>query len=111
MLTGSSSLLRFSPLLFHFLYPSLLFSFYIFSSLLSSLLFAPVSFFLLILCYLSLPSPSPSPFLQPDENLEPFFDSLVRQTSVPDLFSLQLCGAGFTQNYSLGSATVGGSMV
>lgn len=50
-------------------------------------------------------------FLQPDETLEPFFDSLVRQTSVPNIFSLQLCGAGFTQNYSLGSATVGGSMV
>lgn len=49
--------------------------------------------------------------LQPDETLEPFFDSLVRQTSVPNIFSLQLCGAGFTQNYSLGSATVGGSMV
>lgn len=49
--------------------------------------------------------------LQPDETLEPFFDSLVRQTPVPNLFSLQLCGAGFTQNYSLGSATVGGSMV
>lgn len=48
---------------------------------------------------------------QPDETLEPFFDSLVRQTPVPNLFSLQLCGAGFTQNYSLGSATVGGSMV
>lgn len=50
-------------------------------------------------------------FLKPDETLEPFFDSLVRQTPVPNLFSLQLCGAGFTQNYSLGSATVGGSMV
>lgn len=48
---------------------------------------------------------------RPDEMLEPFFDSLVRQTSVPNLFSLQLCGAGFTQNYSLGSATVGGSMI
>uniref|UniRef100_A0A8C5CZS8 Beta-secretase 1 n=1 Tax=Gadus morhua TaxID=8049 RepID=A0A8C5CZS8_GADMO len=48
---------------------------------------------------------------RPDEMLEPFFDSLVRQTSIPDLFSLQLCGAGFTQNYSLGSATVGGSMI
>ncbi|KAM4627760.1 beta-secretase 1 [Polymixia lowei] len=48
---------------------------------------------------------------RPDETLEPFFDSLVRQTSVPNLFSLQLCGAGFTQNYSLGSATVGGSMI
>lgn len=48
---------------------------------------------------------------RPDEMLEPFFDSLVRQSSVPNLFSLQLCGAGFTQNYSLGSATVGGSMI
>ncbi|TMS07034.1 Beta-secretase 1 [Larimichthys crocea] len=48
---------------------------------------------------------------RPDETLEPFFDSLVRQTQVPNLFSLQLCGAGFTQNYSLGSATVGGSMI
>ncbi|KAK6295782.1 hypothetical protein J4Q44_G00334950 [Coregonus suidteri] len=47
----------------------------------------------------------------PDETLEPFFDSLVRQTPVPNLFSLQMCGAGFTQNYSLGSATVGGSMI
>uniref|UniRef100_A0A671QLB8 Beta-secretase 1 n=1 Tax=Sinocyclocheilus anshuiensis TaxID=1608454 RepID=A0A671QLB8_9TELE len=37
---------------------------------------------------------------RPDETLEPFFDSLLRQTSVPDVFSLQLCGAGFTQNYS-----------
>ncbi|XP_064840559.1 beta-secretase 1-like [Oncorhynchus masou masou] len=48
---------------------------------------------------------------RPDEMLEPFFDSLVRQTPVPNLFSLQMCGAGFTQNYSLGSATVGGSMI
>uniref|UniRef100_A0A3Q3R777 Beta-secretase 1 n=1 Tax=Monopterus albus TaxID=43700 RepID=A0A3Q3R777_MONAL len=48
---------------------------------------------------------------RPDETLEPFFDSLVRQTPVPNFFSLQLCGAGFTQNYSLGSATVGGSMI
>ncbi|KAK2846933.1 hypothetical protein Q5P01_009932 [Channa striata] len=48
---------------------------------------------------------------RPDETLEPFFDSLVRQTPVPNIFSLQLCGAGFTQNYSLGSATVGGSMI
>uniref|UniRef100_A0A672LA39 Beta-secretase 1 n=1 Tax=Sinocyclocheilus grahami TaxID=75366 RepID=A0A672LA39_SINGR len=48
---------------------------------------------------------------RPDETLEPFFDSLLRQTSVPDVFSLQLCGAGFTQNYSAGSSTVGGSMI
>ncbi|KAM4742497.1 beta-secretase 1 isoform 2-T2 [Anableps anableps] len=48
---------------------------------------------------------------RPDETLEPFFDSLVRQSSVPNLFSLQLCGAGFTQNQSLGISTVGGSMI
>uniref|UniRef100_A0A8C5DM73 Beta-secretase 1 n=1 Tax=Gouania willdenowi TaxID=441366 RepID=A0A8C5DM73_GOUWI len=48
---------------------------------------------------------------RPDENLEPFFDSLIRQTVVSNLFSLQLCGGGFTQNSSLGSATVGGSMI
>ncbi|KAK2881629.1 hypothetical protein Q8A67_018897 [Cirrhinus molitorella] len=48
---------------------------------------------------------------RPDETLEPFFDSLLRQTSVPNVFSLQLCGAGFTQNYSAGSSTVGGSMI
>uniref|UniRef100_A0A8C9VYW0 Beta-secretase 1 n=1 Tax=Scleropages formosus TaxID=113540 RepID=A0A8C9VYW0_SCLFO len=48
---------------------------------------------------------------RPDESLEPFFDSLVRQTPVPNLFSLQLCGTGYSQNYSLGSATVGGSMI
>ncbi|XP_023668027.2 beta-secretase 1 [Paramormyrops kingsleyae] len=48
---------------------------------------------------------------RPDETLEPFFDSLVRQTTVPNLFSLQLCGTGYSQNYSLDSATVGGSMI
>ncbi|KAG9342090.1 hypothetical protein JZ751_017087 [Albula glossodonta] len=48
---------------------------------------------------------------RPDETLEPFFDSLVRQTSVPNLFSLQLCGAGYRQNSTMGTATVGGSMI
>ncbi|XP_033970465.1 beta-secretase 1 isoform X2 [Trematomus bernacchii] len=48
---------------------------------------------------------------RPDETLLPFFDSLVRQNRIPNLFSLQLCGAGFSQNDSLGSATVGGSMI
>ncbi|KAJ8383680.1 hypothetical protein AAFF_G00216510 [Aldrovandia affinis] len=47
---------------------------------------------------------------RPDETLEPFFDSLVRDASVPNLFSLQLCGTGYTQNPAPGSATVGGSM-
>ncbi|XP_015193261.2 beta-secretase 1 isoform X2 [Lepisosteus oculatus] len=52
-----------------------------------------------------------TPPQKPDETLEPFFDSLVRQTSTPNLFSLQLCGAGFGQNDSQGPATVGGSMI
>ncbi|MBN3279719.1 BACE2 secretase, partial [Polyodon spathula] len=31
---------------------------------------------------------------RPDSSVEPFFDSLVRQTGIPDMFSLQMCGAG-----------------
>nr|KAF6436967.1 beta-secretase 1 [Molossus molossus] len=47
----------------------------------------------------------------PDDSLEPFFDSLVKQTQVPNLFSLQLCGAGFPLNQSEALASVGGSMI
>ncbi|XP_035886010.1 beta-secretase 1 isoform X4 [Phyllostomus discolor] len=47
---------------------------------------------------------------RPDDSLEPFFDSLVKQTHVPNLFSLQLCGAGFPLNQSEVLASVGGSM-
>ncbi|XP_072886168.1 beta-secretase 1 isoform X4 [Hemitrygon akajei] len=47
---------------------------------------------------------------RPDENLEPFFDSLVKQTQVPNIFSLQLCGAGFTLNDTDAASSVGGSM-
>nr|KAF6342521.1 beta-secretase 1 [Pipistrellus kuhlii] len=47
----------------------------------------------------------------PDDSLEPFFDSLVKQTHVPNLFSLQLCGAGFSPNQSEVLASVGGSMI
>ncbi|XP_011782234.1 PREDICTED: beta-secretase 1 isoform X3 [Colobus angolensis palliatus] len=47
----------------------------------------------------------------PDDSLEPFFDSLVKQTHVPNLFSLQLCGAGFPPNQSEVLASVGGSMI
>ncbi|KAM5246439.1 beta-secretase 1 isoform 5-T5 [Ctenodactylus gundi] len=47
----------------------------------------------------------------PDDSLEPFFDSLVKQTHVPNLFSLQLCGAGFPLNQSEALASVGGSMI
>uniref|UniRef100_A0A6I8P155 Beta-secretase 1 n=1 Tax=Ornithorhynchus anatinus TaxID=9258 RepID=A0A6I8P155_ORNAN len=48
---------------------------------------------------------------RPDDSLEPFFDSLVKQTSVPNLFSLQLCGAGFSLNETEAPASVGGSMI
>uniref|UniRef100_A0A803SR11 Peptidase A1 domain-containing protein n=1 Tax=Anolis carolinensis TaxID=28377 RepID=A0A803SR11_ANOCA len=48
---------------------------------------------------------------QPDDSLEPFFDSLVKQTRVPNVFSLQLCGAGFLPNDTEALASVGGSMV
>lgn len=33
---------------------------------------------------------------RPDSSVEPFFDSLVRQTGIPDMFSLQMCGAGLS---------------
>ncbi|XP_060016439.1 beta-secretase 1 isoform X2 [Lagenorhynchus albirostris] len=52
-----------------------------------------------------------SPPQTPDDSLEPFFDSLVKQTHVPNLFSLQLCGAGFPLNQSEMLASVGGSMI
>uniref|UniRef100_A0A4X2MEK9 Beta-secretase 1 n=1 Tax=Vombatus ursinus TaxID=29139 RepID=A0A4X2MEK9_VOMUR len=49
---------------------------------------------------------------RPDDSLEPFFDSLVKQTQVPNLFSLQLCGTGFPSlNQSEAMASVGGSMI
>ncbi|XP_059685526.1 beta-secretase 1 isoform X4 [Gavia stellata] len=47
----------------------------------------------------------------PDDSLEPFFDSLVKQTRVPNIFSLQLCGAGFSPNETEAVAAVGGSMI
>lgn len=48
---------------------------------------------------------------QPDNSLEPFFDSLVKQTQVANIFSLQLCGTSFPTNDSETLASVGGSMV
>ncbi|KAJ6653189.1 hypothetical protein lerEdw1_010062 [Lerista edwardsae] len=48
---------------------------------------------------------------RPDDTLEPFFDSLVKQTRVANIFSLQLCGAGFPPNESEALASVGGSMI
>lgn len=48
---------------------------------------------------------------RPDDSLEPFFDSLVKQTHIPNIFSLQLCGAGFPLNQTEALASVGGSMI
>ncbi|XP_023797114.1 beta-secretase 1 [Cyanistes caeruleus] len=48
---------------------------------------------------------------RPDDSLEPFFDSLVKQTRVPNIFSLQLCGTGFSPNETEAVASVGGSMI
>ncbi|XP_073513190.1 beta-secretase 1 isoform X2 [Phyllobates terribilis] len=48
---------------------------------------------------------------RPDDTLEPFFDSLVKQTRVPNVFSLQLCGTGYPIKEGNTSASVGGSMV
>ncbi|XP_040281869.1 beta-secretase 1 [Bufo bufo] len=48
---------------------------------------------------------------RPDDTLEPFFDSLVKQTQVSNIFSLQLCGTGYPIKEGNASASVGGSMV
>ncbi|ERE75217.1 beta-secretase 1 isoform 1 [Cricetulus griseus] len=48
---------------------------------------------------------------RPDDSLEPFFDSLVKQTHIANVFSLQLCGAGFPLNQTEALASVGGSMI
>lgn len=41
--------------------------------------------------------------------MEPFFNSLVRQLGIPDVFSLQMCGAGLSANSAVDPA--GGSLV
>ncbi|XP_062844077.1 beta-secretase 2 isoform X2 [Trichomycterus rosablanca] len=53
------------------------------------------------------------PFLaRPDPSVEPFFNSLVEQTGIPDVFSLQMCGAGISTgtvtNQADGSLIMGG---
>ncbi|MCI4390675.1 hypothetical protein PGIGA_G00125370 [Pangasianodon gigas] len=49
---------------------------------------------------------------RPDPSVEPFFDSLVKQTGIPDVFSLQMCGAGISAstatNPADGSLIMGG---
>lgn len=46
---------------------------------------------------------------QPDSSVEPFFNSLVRQLGIPDVFSLQMCGAGLAASSVVDPA--GGSLV
>ncbi|XP_060040752.1 beta-secretase 2, partial [Erinaceus europaeus] len=45
---------------------------------------------------------------KPSSSLETFFDSLVAQAGIPDVFSMQMCGAGQPVD---GSGTNGGSLV
>ena len=52
--------------------------------------------------------PSPFSLLQPSSSLETFFDSLVAQARIPNVFSMQMCGAGLPV---AGSGTNGGSLV
>ncbi|XP_077468512.1 beta-secretase 2 isoform X1 [Stigmatopora argus] len=35
---------------------------------------------------------------RPDSSVEPFFDSVVKQLGIPDVFSLQMCGTGMLTN-------------
>ncbi|KAL6467739.1 hypothetical protein MHYP_G00234160 [Metynnis hypsauchen] len=46
---------------------------------------------------------------RPDPSVEPFFNSLVQQTGIPDVFSLQMCGAGVS--VSATSEPAGGSLI
>lgn len=46
--------------------------------------------------------------LQPSSSLETFFDSLVAQAKIPNVFSMQMCGAGWP---GTGDGTNGGSLV
>lgn len=45
---------------------------------------------------------------QPSSSLETFFDSLVAQAKIPNVFSMQTCGAGLPV---AGAGTNGGSLV
>lgn len=45
---------------------------------------------------------------KPSSSVETFFDSLVEQEKIPDIFSMQMCGAGLP---TTGTGTNGGSLV
>ncbi|KAI4894253.1 hypothetical protein NFI96_019335 [Prochilodus magdalenae] len=46
---------------------------------------------------------------RPDSFVEPFFNSLVQQADIPDVFSLQMCGAGVAVSST--SDPAGGSLI
>ncbi|KAA8593900.1 beta-secretase 2 [Etheostoma spectabile] len=46
---------------------------------------------------------------RPDSSVEPFFNSLVQQMGIPDIFSLQMCGAGLSASSTADPA--GGSLI
>ncbi|XP_030633832.1 beta-secretase 2 [Chanos chanos] len=46
---------------------------------------------------------------RPDSSVEPFFNSMVRQTGIPNIFSLQMCGAGLSASNTADPA--GGSLI
>uniref|UniRef100_A0A3Q3VT25 Peptidase A1 domain-containing protein n=1 Tax=Mola mola TaxID=94237 RepID=A0A3Q3VT25_MOLML len=46
---------------------------------------------------------------RPDSSVEPFFDSLVQQLGIPDIFSLQMCGAGLSASSAVDPT--GGSLI
>ncbi|XP_029964894.1 beta-secretase 2 [Salarias fasciatus] len=46
---------------------------------------------------------------RPDSSVEPFFNSVVQQLGIPDIFSLQMCGAGLSASST--SDPAGGSLI
>ncbi|XP_054884904.1 beta-secretase 2 [Poeciliopsis prolifica] len=50
---------------------------------------------------------------RPDSSVEPFFNSVVKQLGIPDMFSLQMCGAGLSASSAVdppaGSLIMGGA--
>ncbi|XP_078089123.1 beta-secretase 2 [Mustelus asterias] len=48
---------------------------------------------------------------KPSSSVEPFFDSLVKRMGIPDVFSLQMCGAGLSLVGEEQASPAGGSLV
>lgn len=46
---------------------------------------------------------------QPESSVEPFFNSVVKQLEIPDVFTLQMCGAGLSASTS--AEPLGGSLI